>query len=118
VTSDDLDRLLSDEEQLVPSSGFAASVMAEIGGEASVPPALPFPWMRALPGLAALVVALAGTAWNSVGLLNDAGSDSFSRELARLFTIAGTPEIGWTALTVVVAVLPLFLGLRLTRSRV
>ena len=46
---DDLDRLLSQDEALVPSSGFAAGVMLAVAREASEPRALAFPWLRALP---------------------------------------------------------------------
>jgi len=47
----DLDRVLSKEEEILPSSGFAASVMEAVRREASTPPPIPFPWKRALPGL-------------------------------------------------------------------
>ena len=55
---DDLDRFLSDDE-IVPSSGFAARVMDAVRVEAAAPPAIPFPWLRALPGIAATVVSFA-----------------------------------------------------------
>lgn len=48
---DELDRILSNEEEILPSSGFAASVMEAVRREASAPPAIPFPWLRALPGI-------------------------------------------------------------------
>ena len=49
---DDLDPWLVDDDAIVPSSGFTASVMEAVEREASMPPAIPFPWKRALPGLA------------------------------------------------------------------
>lgn len=55
---DELDRILSEDEEILPSSGFAASVMEAVGREASTPPPIPFPWKRALPGLAAAALAL------------------------------------------------------------
>lgn len=58
MRSDDLDRILSGEEALVPSSGFAASVMEAVRREASAPPPIPFPWRRAWPGVAAWGLAL------------------------------------------------------------
>ena len=54
----DLDRILSREENLLPSSGFAASVMASVRSEASTPPPIPFPWKRVTPGLAVAGLAL------------------------------------------------------------
>lgn len=60
LTDADIARALASEhEHLVPSSGFAASVMAAIAHEASAPAPIPFPWKRALPGFAAVTVALA-----------------------------------------------------------
>jgi len=58
MMDDDLDRILSGDDSIVPSSGFAGSVMEAVRREAAVPPALPFPWERALPGLVAGIVTL------------------------------------------------------------
>jgi len=55
----EIDRILSRDAELVPSSGFAAAVMDAVRDEASAPPPIPFPWTRALPGLAAWALALA-----------------------------------------------------------
>ena len=55
---DDLDRILSSEADIVPSSGFASSVMDAVRREASAPPAIPFPWARALAGLIAAGLTL------------------------------------------------------------
>jgi hypothetical protein len=52
MKSDKIDEILAGEEALVPSSGFVASVMDRISQEAALPPPIPFPWKRALPGLA------------------------------------------------------------------
>ena len=49
-----LDAALQPEsDRLVPSSGFTESVMSAVRAEAAAPPPIPFPWMRALPGIAA-----------------------------------------------------------------
>lgn len=58
MKDEEFDRILSGEADLVPSSGFAASVMDAVRSEASAPPPIPFPWRRALPGIAAGVLAL------------------------------------------------------------
>jgi len=47
--NDEFDRIMS-EEEILPSSGFAASVMEAVRREAAAPPPIPFPWKRALPG--------------------------------------------------------------------
>ena len=58
---EEVDRVLSDESDIVPSSGFVASVMEAVTADATAPP-LAFPWRRAWPlaaGFAALLVWLA-----------------------------------------------------------
>jgi hypothetical protein len=47
----EINRILSQEDEILPSSGFAVSVMDEVRREAAAPPPIPFPWKRALPGL-------------------------------------------------------------------
>ena len=56
---DELDRIMSEEHTVVPSSGFTASVMAAVLRESSAAAPIAFPWMRVLPGLIGLGVALA-----------------------------------------------------------
>jgi hypothetical protein len=56
--SDELDRILLSEQSLLPSSGFASSVMDAIAKEAATPAPIPFPWKRVLPGFAALLVGI------------------------------------------------------------
>ncbi|MGA9427353.1 MAG: hypothetical protein WBV33_19905, partial [Terracidiphilus sp.] len=63
MEGDELDRILAAEDALVPSSGFAGSVMERVEAEAAAPPPIPFPWKRALPGL---VVAVAVLVWAAV----------------------------------------------------
>jgi hypothetical protein len=53
---DDLDRILSEDDSIVPSSGFAARVMETVQVEAAAPPPLPLPWRRLLVGPALAVV--------------------------------------------------------------
>jgi hypothetical protein len=61
LTDADLDRALNaDQDTILPASGFADSVMTAIYHEASAPAPIPFPWRRALPGLAAAILVLLG----------------------------------------------------------
>lgn len=57
MNSSNLDRILLERDLLLPSSGFAASVLGSLQMQAAVP--IPFPWKRALPGVAALLLTLA-----------------------------------------------------------
>jgi hypothetical protein len=49
---EELDRVLSAEQEIVPSSGFTDAVMEAVHREATTPPPISFPWKCALPGLA------------------------------------------------------------------
>lgn len=72
--NDKLDNILAGEPDMVPSSGFLASVMERVTEEAAVPPPIPFPWKRAIPGL---ILAAGVLGWGGV-------------ELAR-YVISGAP---------------------------
>jgi len=48
----------SEQDRILPSSGFADAVMAAVRQEASAPAPIPFPWKRALPGMIAAVLLL------------------------------------------------------------
>src|SRR5580693_9158648 len=52
-----LDRVLTAEEEIVPSAGFTQAVMDSVRRETSGP--IPFPWKRALPGLLLVLVLVA-----------------------------------------------------------
>lgn len=56
---DEIDRVIAREDEIVPSSGFTLSVMDAVRAEAEVPRAIEFPWLRALPVIAALGVVIA-----------------------------------------------------------
>ena len=60
MTDERIDGILGAEEELVPSSGFRASVMERVREEAAAPPPIPFPWKRAIPGF---IVAAAVFGW-------------------------------------------------------
>jgi hypothetical protein len=46
-----IDSILATEDELIPTSGFLASVMERVHEEATAPPPIPFPWKRAIPGI-------------------------------------------------------------------
>ena len=117
---DELDRLLSEEEDIVPSSGFVASVMDAVRQQAAAPPPIPFPWKRALPGLAACALALL---WLLV-----VGIMGFSRGAAlapaapppvivRILEAASAAGVGWIALALLVSLVSVTLSMRLTGGR-
>lgn len=55
---DKLDTILGSEEHILPSSGFAATVMLRVRQEAAAPPPISFPWKRAIPGFILAAVVL------------------------------------------------------------
>jgi hypothetical protein len=57
-TDAQIDAVLSADDSIYPSSGFTESVMSAVGRESAAPAPFPFPWRRALPGLAAIAAAL------------------------------------------------------------
>lgn len=67
MKDDDIDRILSKEQEIIPSSGFLGSVMDAMQREATAPP-IPFPWKRALPGLIAAGLALVSVLVASISL--------------------------------------------------
>lgn len=51
MREENFDRILSGEDNIVPSSGFTSSVIEAVRRDAAAPPPIPFPWRWALPGL-------------------------------------------------------------------
>ena len=71
---DELDRILVQEDALVPSSGFAASVMDAIREETLAPAPIPFPWKFAIPGIAAVLAALVFAVRFAASTMHDVGT--------------------------------------------
>ena len=71
--SGEIDKILLTEETLLPSSGFAASVMDAIqdqNAQAAQPAPIPFPWKLAIPGIAAMLVGIAALAAAAIRNMN------------------------------------------------
>jgi len=75
----EIGHILATEEDLMPSSGFSASVMDRVRQEAALPAPTPFPWMKAIV-LILLASGICG--WGAI-------------ELVRL----GMPALGLTAIS-------------------
>src|ERR1035438_6264196 len=61
MRDEELNRMLAEHEhsEIQPSSGFVSLVMAAVYVETAAPKPIPFPWKRALPGIAAMLAAMA-----------------------------------------------------------
>ena len=113
--NDEFDRMMS-EEEILPSSGFAASVMDAVRREAAAPPPIPFPWKRALPGALFAAATL-------IGILVICAIELFSSPFAPRQPVSGSPwelllqaHAQWVMLGLVAVLAlwktPSFLGLR------
>jgi hypothetical protein len=111
MNQDELDRMLSGEREIVPSSSFVTNVMDAVRREASTPPAIPFPWKWALPGLAAwagVLVSFLMTVWAQVGAMAPEAT-----------VPEGAKDIGleWIALALLMAFASVTLSMRLVGAR-
>ncbi len=103
---DAIDRILAVEEELIPSSGFLGATMERVRDEAAMPKPIPFPWLRALPGivLAAAVLGWCGFELARVVLAN-AREISFAQ--VHLTAAAGRAlePAGWVAVALAASML-------------
>jgi hypothetical protein len=104
MTTEKIERILAAEEEIVPSSGFVASVMERISEESAAPPPIPFPWKRAIPGI---ILAGGAFAWGAYELarLGVEAVRAPSLPAIHLSVSAQGPlaSIGWLALAAVVS---------------
>jgi hypothetical protein len=109
-----IDRILAAEEELLPSSGFLASVMERVQEEAAAPPPIPFPWKRAIPGI---LLATGVLGWSAVELVRLGLSAARELSLAppRLPAVVTHPmqDAGWVALALGASLLSWILSRRL-----
>jgi len=131
MSDDELDRMLSAEQGIVPSANFARNVMARVRQEAAAPAPIPFPWKRALPGLVLCVLSLAAI---SIAAFLRAGSQSpleasgpsfwtsiwtgLSSDLLNVLRAANAGGLGWIILALLLTFASVMLSLRLIGRRV
>jgi hypothetical protein len=109
-----LDRILAAEEELLPSSGFLASVMERVQEEAAAPQPIPFPWKRAIPGILLATIVLGGGAVELVRFILSAVRE-ISLAPPRLPVVAVRPisGVGWLVLALAVSLFSWLLSRRL-----
>jgi hypothetical protein len=111
--SDELDRILSARDEIIPSCGFVDAVMDVVRHEAAAPPPIPFPWKRALPGLAVAAVALVSLVVEAVQSFSPATAPVGRVPLDSWANILGAEKLldaGWVALALVLS----FVSIRLS----
>jgi hypothetical protein len=122
---EEIDHMLSHEDEILPSSGFAVAVMDAVRREAVAPPPIPFPWKRALPGLVVgglvLVFALVAGVAAMVRLATTSTvsqASAFSTfTLAPIFQKGIDAAASWTAVALVIAFVSVKFSLRLAGGR-
>jgi hypothetical protein len=109
-----IDAILTGEEKLIPSSGFLAATMERVREEAAMPKPIPFPWLRALPGIV-VVVAIIG--WCGYELVRAvlATSQETSNTQLHVTTAAWSAlePAGWVAVALAASLLSWLLSRRL-----
>ncbi len=125
MNENDLDRILSEREEIVPSSGFTASVMEAVQQEAAMPAPIPFPWKWALPGLAVSVLLVVGliVRWIFSGIRagNSVGSATAALPAGNLFamlphgqiTASTLVALEWSALALLVSLVTIWFSMRI-----
>jgi hypothetical protein len=109
MLQDDLDQILSSDDTVEPSSGFARSVMDAVRREAAEPALSPFPWLRFALGIAGSGgMAATGT----VVLLH---SEAALAELVAPLATAA-PELAYAAAALLITLGVLFVPRLLWRS--
>ena len=119
MRQDELERILSRQADIVPSSGFADRVMDAVRREASEPSPIPFPWKRALPTLAVgliMLVAMIAAIIRSSGRPTPVEPDraGLLTVVARALDSANMYGVGWILLAMLVTLACVTLSMRLT----
>lgn len=122
----EIDRILSAQDEILPSSGFTASVMEAVRREASAPPPIPFPWKRALPVLLLAVFAMVLILVVGVAVIAQSSKEPLAPQLATSWPsvltllpqgVLGT-AVGWTALALLLTFVSVKVSMRLAAPRV
>jgi hypothetical protein len=109
-----IDRILASDEELIPSSGFLASVMERVQEEARMPAPIPFPWKRAVPGM---VLAAGVFGWGGVEFVRLAipAAKGMVFSMPHFSYAVGRPleQAGWVALALGVSLFSWMLSRRI-----
>ena len=113
-----IENILATEEELIPSSGFLASVMDRVHEEAQATPPLSFPWKRAVPGI---VLAAGVFGWATFEFVRQVVSAARFTSFAPTSASAQIPvsierpleQAGWVAMALAVSLVSWLLSRRI-----
>ncbi len=115
---DDIDKALENEEVITPSPDFLASVMRAVRRQAAALPPLRFPWLRLLPAILAMFVAIMRVFWDLIGFLYDPDVlAGFTEQLQQFADVAARFGVQWIVLAVAITVVSLMLSVSLVGGR-
>ncbi|MGA3193587.1 MAG: hypothetical protein ABSD39_01170 [Terriglobales bacterium] len=125
----EIDRILavqfSAHDEILPSSGFASSVMDTVRSEASVPAPIPFPWRWALPGIAVAALVLGVVMALGVSAILQISRGALSARVAAISPSLPWPAwqgtagatVAWTVLSLVVALVSVMVSIRVAAGK-
>ena len=109
-----IDRILAAEQELIPSSGFLAATMERVREEAACPKPIPFPWLRALPGIVLGVSLLGWLGFEMVRAgLRSARETSIVQPHWPAVNVHALEPAGWVAVALVVPMISWILSRRI-----
>ncbi len=114
MKSEDIDNILASDRQLTPSPDFLASVMRAVRRQAASLPPLKFPWMRVLPAILAMFIAIMRLAWDLVGFLGEPDVlAEVNEQLQQFAEVAAQFGVQWVVLAIAITAASLMLSISL-----
>jgi hypothetical protein len=102
-------------DHLIPSSGFAQSVMDAVHQQATAPPPIPFPWKRLLPSAIALLCALLAFAFLFISRPTPSFTNTISLNLALSDSTVMTASL--IALVIAISLVTTAISFKLSTGR-
>lgn len=117
MKSDEIENVLANEEQIMPSPDFLASVMRAVRRQAAALPPLKFPWPRLLPAILAMFVAIMRVVWDLIGFLVEPDVlAGFKEQLQQFADLAAQFGVQWIVLALIITAVSLMLSISLVGS--
>lgn len=129
MNDNDLDRMLMKRDDILPSSGFVASVMEAVRQEAAAPAPISFPWKWALPGFIVCVAMAMGmiVQWFHSGAQASRAAKSIATALPMESITASLPQmhiaistldaLEWSALALLVSFVAAWFSMRIASTK-